>query len=99
VRDRDDQTLTSGDQGNSPADVDISKRIRREIIGTKDMSVSARNVKIITVNGRVTLRGPVKTEQEKQIIAEIAGRVAQPANVDNQLEVKVSPTGREDSNR
>jgi len=95
VRDRDNQTLTPGDQGTSPADVDLTKRIRQEITGSKGMSVSARNVKIITTNGRVTLRGPVKTAQEKQLIGDIASRIAQPSNVDNQLEVKLSPTGRD----
>ena len=94
TRDRDSQTLTPGDQGNSSSDLQTSMRIRREIIASKDMSASARNVKIITVNGRVTLRGPVKTEQEKQLINEIAGRIAQPQNVDNQLEVKLLPTGQ-----
>jgi osmotically-inducible protein OsmY len=94
VRDRHDQTLTPGDQGNSSADLDTTRRIRKEITGSKDVSVSARNVKIITVNGRVTLRGPVKTEQEKQMIGDIASRIAQAANVDNQLEVKLVPTGR-----
>jgi hyperosmotically inducible protein len=95
ARDRNDQTLTPGDQGNNSADVSTTRQIRKEIIAAKDMSLSARNVKIITVGGRVTLRGPVKTEQEKQLIAEIASRIAQPANVDNQLEVKITPTGRE----
>jgi len=94
VRDRNDQTLTPGDQGNSSTDLDTTRRIRKEITASKDVSVSARNVKIITANGRVTLRGPVKTEQEKQIIGEIASRIAQSGNVDNQLEVKLIPTGR-----
>ena len=93
VRDRNDQTLTPGDQGNSPADIATTRQIRKEIIAAKDMSVSARNVKIITANGRVTLRGPVKTDDEKRLIGEIAARVAQPENVDNQLEVKLTPTG------
>ena len=94
ARDRNDQTLTPGDQGNNSADFDTTRRIRKEITSTKDMSVSARNVKIITVNGRVTLRGPVRSEQEKQLIGEVASRIAQPANVDNQLEVKLTATGR-----
>ena len=94
ARDRENQTLTPGDQGSSASDVETSKRIRKEIIASKDMSVNARNVKIITANGRVTLRGPVKTEEEKRVIGEIAARIAQPQNVDNQLEVKLTATGR-----
>jgi osmotically-inducible protein OsmY len=46
------------------------------------------NVKFITIDGRVTLRGPVKTAKEKRLIGEIADRIARSGNVDNQLEVK-----------
>ena len=94
VRDRNNQTLTPLDQGNSKADVDTTAQIRKEIIAGKDMSVSARNVKIITVEGRVTLRGPVNTTDEKRLIGEIAARIAGSEKVDNQLEVKLTPTGR-----
>jgi osmotically-inducible protein OsmY len=52
------------------------------------MSVSAKNVKIITIDGHVTLRGPVNTAEEKRLIGEIADRIARSENVDNQLEVK-----------
>ena len=88
VRDRDNRTLTPLDQGNSQADVDTTAQIRKEIIAGKDMSVNAKNVKIITNKGKVTLRGPVNTAEEKQLIGGIADRIAQPENVDNQIEVK-----------
>jgi osmotically-inducible protein OsmY len=87
VRDRDHRTLTPLDQGNSKADTDTTAQIRKGILAGKDMSVSAKNVKIITNNGRVTLRGPVKSEEEKRLIGEIANRIARSQNVDNQLEV------------
>jgi len=90
VRDRDDQTLTPLDQGNSKADVDTTAQIRKEIIAGKNMSVNARNVKVITSKGRVTLRGPVNTAEEKRLIGEIANRIARSENVDNQLEVKIN---------
>jgi hypothetical protein len=90
VRDRNDRTLTPLDQGNSQADLDTTARIRREIIATKGMSINARNVKIITIDGRVTLRGPVNTEDEKRLIGEIANRIAPSGSVDNQLEVKLT---------
>ncbi len=90
VRDRDERTLTPLDQGNSKADVSTTAQIRKEIIAGKDMSVNARNVKIITLNGRVTLRGPVNTAEEKRLIGEIADRIARSENVDNQLEVKLT---------
>ena len=90
VRDRDERTLTPLDQGNSQADMDTTAQIRKEIIAGKNMSMNARNVKIITMNGRVTLRGPVNTAEEKRLIGEIADRIARPENVDNQLEVKTN---------
>jgi len=93
VRDRNDRTLTPFDQGNSKTDVDTTARIRKEIVAGKDLSVNAKNVKIITNNGRVTLRGAVSSEEEKRIIGEIAVRIATADNVDNQLEVKRSTTG------
>jgi osmotically-inducible protein OsmY len=55
------------------------------------LSLNARNVKVITSNGRVTLRGPVKSQAEKQAIADIAGRVATPEKVDNQIEITAEP--------
>src|ERR1017187_855877 len=90
VRDRNSRTLTPLDQGNSQADVNTTAQIRKEIIAGKDLSVNARNVKIITTNGRVTLRGPVNTAEEKRFIGEIADRIARSENVDNQLEVKLT---------
>src|SRR4029450_7196125 len=59
VRDRKDGRLTPLDQGNSPSDRDTTAQIRKEIRAGKDLSVNARNVKIITIEGRVTWRGPV----------------------------------------
>ena len=90
VRDRHEQTLTPLDQGNSKADVNTTTQIRKEIIAEKNMSINARNVKIITLDGRVTLRGPVNSAEEKRLIGEIADRVAHSENVDNQLEVRLT---------
>jgi len=92
VRDRDSRTLTPLDQGNSQADVDTTAQIRKEIIAGDGMSVNAKNVKIITMNGHVTLRGPVNTADEKVRIGEIADRIASAGNVDNQLELSTTPS-------
>ena len=54
------------------------------------MSINAQNVKIITKDGRVTLRGPVNTSEEKRLIGEIANGIAHPENVDNLLDVKLA---------
>jgi hypothetical protein len=92
VRDRDSQTLTPLDQGNSQADVDTTAQIRKEIMADSDMTTNAKNVKIITLNGHVTLRGPVNTADAKVRIGEIADRIASAGNVDNQLELSITPS-------
>jgi hyperosmotically inducible periplasmic protein len=87
VRDRDGDTLTPGDQSSNPADVELTRRIREAVVADKSLSTSAHNVKIITVNGMVTLRGPVTSTQEKTKIAETAQKLAGKKQVENQLEV------------
>jgi hyperosmotically inducible protein len=89
-RDRSGETMTSGDQSNSPEDVKITADIRRAVVGDNSLSMTAKNVKIITANGTVTLRGPVKNDAEKTKIAELAQSAAGNAKIDNQLEVKAS---------
>jgi osmotically-inducible protein OsmY len=90
-RDRDDMTLTPGDQGNSDADRQITRKIRQTLVSsTNDYSMIAKNIKIITVNGKVTLRGPVNTQTEKDGIETIAKSVVGPGSVDDQLEVKTN---------
>lgn len=85
-RDRGDATMTPLDQDENQQDIDITAGIRKRVVDT-DMSVNAKNVKIMTRNGRVTLRGPVGTVQEKQQIETIALAIAGEGNVDNQLEI------------
>jgi hyperosmotically inducible periplasmic protein len=86
-RDRDDATKTPGDQGQNKADIDITASIRKEVVGNGDLSTSAKNVKIISESGVVTLRGPVKTEDEKSTIGGYAQNTAGVTKVDNQLEI------------
>jgi hyperosmotically inducible protein len=86
VRDRDDSTKTPMDQNENKLDIKITADIRRRVVDTK-MSVDAQNVKIITQDGKVTLRGPVDSSDEKAKIEEIATSVAGNDNVDSYLEV------------
>lgn len=86
VRDRND-TLTPMDQGNSAAETKITASIRKGIMGDKGVSFSGKNVKIVTIGTKVTLRGPVKSELERSTIEGIATRTAGVSLVDNQLEV------------
>ena len=87
VRDRDDQNKTTGDQSENEADRTITQNIRRAVTADDSLSTNAKNVKIITNNGLVTLRGPVKSEKEKAEIEAKAKQVAGVKSVDNQLEV------------
>src|SRR5678815_3226368 len=86
-RDRSRETQTSGDQSNSSADLKITQAIRQALIKDSELSTTAKNVKIITNNGQVTLRGPVKTTQEKAKIDQLAKSAAGGAQIENQLEV------------
>jgi hyperosmotically inducible periplasmic protein len=89
-RDRSGGTKTSGDQSNSSADLKITQNIRRALMKDSGLSTTAKNIKVITANGRVTLRGPVKTAQEKAKIDQIAKSAAGGAQIDDQLDVKES---------
>ena len=89
-RDRSRETQTSGDQSNSSADLKITQTIRQALMKDSELSTTAKNVKIITNNGQVTLRGPVKTAQEKAKIDQLAKSAAGGAKIDDQLEVKGS---------
>ncbi len=89
-RDRDTAAKTPLDQNENKLDIGITADIRKRVVDTK-MSINAHNVKIITQDGKVTLRGPVKTADEKKQIEEIARSVAGEKNVDSQLEVEQTP--------
>lgn len=86
VRDRDKEAKTPLDQNENQSDINITADIRKRVVATK-MSVNAQNVKIITQDGLVTLRGPVESDDEKRQIEEIAVAVAGADRVDNQIEI------------
>ena len=90
VRDRNSTELTPLDQGNSPADRNTTAQIRKQIMALDEMSMNAKNVKIITANGKVTLRGPVDSKGENGQIAKIAAKIAGVKNVNNLLEIKTT---------
>ena len=87
-RDRDNAALTPMDQGNSASETKISADVRRAIMGDKSLSFTAKNVKIITVGTKVTLRGPVKSVHEKTVIEKVAKQTAGVVEIDNQLEIQ-----------
>ena len=89
-RDRSGETKTSGDQSNSSADLKTTQAIRQALMKDGGLSMTAKNIKIITASGQVTLRGPVKTAEEKARIDQLAKSAAGGAKIDNQLEIKGS---------
>jgi len=87
-RDRGGATLTPMDQGPSEADRKITREIRQALMNHSSLSFTAKNVKVITIDGRVTLRGPVKTEAERTAVEALARKVVgNGARVDSELEL------------
>ena len=73
---------------NNLSDRQVEAHIRREIVKDKNLSTYAHNVKIVSANGKVTLRGPVRSEEEKQTVEQYAKKYAADQNVINELTVK-----------
>jgi hyperosmotically inducible protein len=82
------QSKTAENQNENTSDRAISQKIRRAIIADKSLSTYAHNVKIVTQNGQVTLKGPVRSEDEKQMISSKAAEVVGAEKITNQLTVK-----------
>lgn len=85
--DRQESTLTPVDQSNTSSDIKITANIRRGIVAQNTMSTNAKNVKIITQGGTVTLRGPVATADEKAFIEALAKNTAGVGAVNSQLTI------------
>lgn len=87
VRDRDSTTKTPFDQSESEEDRTITQKIRQAIMADSALSTNAKNIKIITIEGVVILRGPVASSQEKDAILRKASNIQGITRIDNQLEV------------
>jgi osmotically-inducible protein OsmY len=86
-RDRDKSSPTADRQKMNPTDRDLAKRIRASIVDDKSLSTYAHNIKILAQDGKVTLKGPVRSEDEKNVIAAKATEIAGTGNVIDELEV------------
>jgi len=87
VADKDDKTLTPTDQSDDEVDRKITQSIRSNLVKSDSLSTYAKNIKIVTINGVVTLRGPVDSAQEKTDIAALAKKIDGVHDVHNELEV------------
>lgn len=83
-----DHAVTADSQPNAAADRATTAKVRKAIMDDKNLSTYAHNIKIITGNGQVTLKGPVKSEEEKQQIVTDVSAVISPDSITNQLTVK-----------
>lgn len=86
-RDQDNKNPTPLDQSNDSGDLRLTAAVRRAIVGADGLSFTAKNVKIISAAGKVTLRGPVNSAEEKSRVEQIARQAAGAAPVVSQLEL------------
>jgi osmotically-inducible protein OsmY len=80
-------SATAGAQSNHSTDVDLTKRIRQSLMADKSLSTYAHNVKIVTLNGSVTLNGVVRSDEEKNVVEMKAAAVAGKDKVTNDLKI------------
>jgi len=87
-RDRSKAAATADQAKNSTTDRDTMQKIRKAVMADKSLSTYAHNVKIISQGGKVTLKGPVRSEEEKSSIEKMATDVAGQGNVTNEITIK-----------
>lgn len=90
VRDKSNVTATPQDQSNSAGDRKLLSLVRRNIVHEKSLSMSAHNIKIMTSDGVVTLRGPVKNKEEKVKLEKVTLDTPGVKSIDDQLDVKTN---------
>lgn len=88
TRERSGVTPTPLDQGNGSSDLDTTQKIRKALMQDDNLSFAAKNVKVVSDSGQVTLRGTVKSDAEKRAIEKYAREVAGAARVHNELDVE-----------
>ena len=92
TRDRAAGAKTADQQSNAKADVDLTQKIRRAIVDDKSLSTYAHNIKVISRDGHVTLKGPVHTAEEKSALEAKATEIAGAGNVSNQISITAKKT-------
>jgi hyperosmotically inducible periplasmic protein len=86
-KDQAPDAVTADQQKENTSDRDITQKIRRALVEDKTLSTYAHNVKVVTQDGRVTLKGPVRTEEEKKAVEAKATEVAGAGRITNQLTI------------
>jgi len=91
TRDRQPSEATADQQKNNRSDIEVTRQIRKSLVADKSLSTYAHNLKVITQDGKVTLKGPVATVEEKALVEEKAGAVAGQGNVISEVSVSTRP--------
>jgi osmotically-inducible protein OsmY len=78
---------TADQQRENETDRQLTRQIRQAIVGDKSLSTYAHNIKIISQDGQVTLRGPVRSKDEKRVVESKAAEIAGPGKVTSELQV------------
>ena len=86
-RDGSPTELTADQQGQTEEDIEITQKIRKAVVNDESLSVNAQNVKVITIDRMLTLKGPVESEEEKMAIEEKAAQIAGKENVRNEIDI------------
>jgi len=94
ARDRENGAATADQQKENAADRELTRKIRRALTQDKTLSGYAHNVKVITQAGQVTLKGPVRSEDEKRVVETNATEVAGAGHVSNQMSVAAQDSKR-----
>lgn len=83
------KALTAEDQAKgTAAEVEVTRKVREQLMSDRSLSTSAKNVQVITLGGIITLKGAVHTQAEKQRVAELALQAAGSHQINNELEVR-----------
>ncbi len=91
-RDRAQSEPTADQAKNNVSDREMMQKIRKSLLDDKSLSTYAHNVKVIAQNGKVTLKGPVRSEEEKKTVEQKAADVAGAGNVTSEITVKAART-------
>jgi hyperosmotically inducible protein len=97
TRDRATGSVTADQQKNDRTDRELTQQIRRSLTKDKTLSTYAHNVKVVAQDGRVTLKGPVRSEQERKIVEAKAAEVAGADHVTN--EMSIAPERKNETTR
>jgi hyperosmotically inducible protein len=86
-RDRADGAVTADQQKENASDLALAKKIRQSLMNDKSLSMYAHNVKVVAQGGQVTLKGPVRSEDEKKSVEAKATKIAGAGRVTNEITV------------